>query len=87
MIGKKLELKKNFTGIIEVVGLYPAGQSGLSENHYDVSIAGAKMRLPASLIDILFDTYTPPVIAEISDIKPMAVSKESVVKEEKKKKK
>ena len=86
MYGKKLELKKDFKGIIEVVGLYPAGQGGLTETHYEVSIAGARMRLPGSLIDILFDVYTPPVITELAQIKPMAVAKE-VIKEEKKKKK
>ena len=66
MVGKKLEIKKDFNGVVEVIGLYPSGQLNYKEDHYQLSIAGQRLMLSRSLVNVLFEEVKPAPIPELA---------------------
>lgn len=48
--GDKLEINPEFKGIVEITGIYPAGQSNYSENHYEMMVNGYRLMMPQSII-------------------------------------
>lgn len=49
-LGDKLEINKNFTGVVDILGIYPRGQSDYQETHYELMVNGCRLKLPESTI-------------------------------------
>lgn len=65
--GDKLEINPNFTGLLEINGLYPAGQSNYSEAHYEVMVNGYRLMLPQSILGEsgVFKEISPVITPEV----------------------
>ena len=69
-VGDKLEVNKEFKGIMEVTGKYPSGQGNVTD-HYSIMVDGQNLILSSNFISSVFRVYKVPTKQEKPVEKPV----------------